>query len=122
MAGYAGKILVVDLTNKTITYNTLEEELISPYIGGRGINSKLVYDRLKQNIDPLGPENILVFGAGPLVGTMAPATGRYTVSSKSPLTGLFADSNSGGHFGPELKFAGIDHLIITGKSDTPVYL
>jgi aldehyde:ferredoxin oxidoreductase len=122
MAGYAGKIMVVDLTNKTIIYKPLEEELISTYIGGRGINSKLVYDGLKDKTDPLGPDNIIVFGAGPLVGTIAPAAGRYTVSSKSPLTGLFADSNSGGHFGPELKFAGIDHLIITGKSDTPVYL
>ncbi|MFA5904930.1 MAG: aldehyde ferredoxin oxidoreductase family protein [Desulfobacula sp.] len=122
MAGYAGKIMIVDLTNKAITHHPLDDGLISAYIGGRGINSKLVYDRLKQNTDPLGPENALIFGAGPLVGTIAPAAGRYTVSSKSPLTGLFADSNSGGHFGPELKFAGIDHLIITGKSETPVFL
>ncbi len=122
MTGYTGKIMLVDLTDKTITYKPMEEELISTYLGGRGINSKLVYDGLKENIDPLSPENVLVFGVGPLVGTIAPAAGRYTVSSKSPLTGLFADSNSGGHFGPELKFAGIDHLVITGKSDAPVYL
>ncbi len=122
MGGFSGKMLHVDLTKRTIDHSHTDFELVSKFIGGRGINSKLVYDGLMQNTDPLGPENILVFGAGPLVGTLAPAAGRYTVSSKSPLTGLFSDSNSGGHFGPELKFAGIDHLIITGRSDAPVYL
>ncbi|MBI4765011.1 MAG: aldehyde ferredoxin oxidoreductase family protein [Deltaproteobacteria bacterium] len=122
MGGYCGKILHADLTKKTIVFSLLDNDLISKFIGGRGINSKLVYEGLKPNTDPLGPENVLVFGAGPLVGTLAPAAGRYTVSAKSPLIGLFTDSNSGGHFGPELKFAGIDHVIITGRSDTPVYL
>lgn len=122
MGGYSGKMVHVDLTNKIIKFNSLDSDLILKFIGGRGINSKLVFDGLKQNVDPLGPENVLVFGAGPLVGTLSPAAGRYTVSSKSPLIELFTDSNSGGHFGPELKFAGIDHLIITGRSETPVYL
>ncbi|MBI9086047.1 MAG: aldehyde ferredoxin oxidoreductase family protein [Desulfobacterales bacterium] len=122
MAGYVGNIMHVDLTRQTVTCSPLPSAFIDGFIGGRGINSKLVHDGLGENIDPLGPENLLVFGVGPLVGTLAPGAGRYTVSSKSPLTGLFADANAGGHFGPELKFAGIDHLIITGKLAAPGYL
>ena len=122
MAGYVGTVLYVDLTRQAIIRRPLPAALVDGYLGGRGINSRLVYDALTPDLDPLGPGNPLVFGAGPLVGTPAPGAGRYTVSSKSPLTGLFADANAGGHFGPELKFAGFDHLVITGALATPGYL
>ncbi|MCG6912058.1 MAG: aldehyde ferredoxin oxidoreductase family protein [Deltaproteobacteria bacterium] len=122
MAGFSDKTMQVDLSKETIDYGEMDAELISKFVGGRGYNSKLVFDRLQPDTGPLDPANVIVFGAGPLVGTVAPAAGRYTVSSKSPLTGLFADSNSGGHFGPELKFAGFDHVVVTGRSATPVYL
>jgi aldehyde:ferredoxin oxidoreductase len=73
-------------------------------------------------MDPFHPDAPLIFGVGPLGGTQAPCSGRFTLTFKSPLTGIFADSNCGGHFGPELKMAGYDHVVVTGVSDFPVYL
>ncbi|MCK5095467.1 MAG: aldehyde ferredoxin oxidoreductase, partial [Spirochaetes bacterium] len=117
-----GKVLRVNLSKKEILTEPLTEELRYNFIGGRGINSKILYDETGPNTDPLGPENRLIIGAGPLTGTPVPTSGRYTVTAKSPLTGILGDGNAGGTFGAELKYAGYDHLIIRGRSEKPVYL
>ncbi len=120
--GWMGKVLRVNLSKKEILTEPLTEELRYNFIGGRGINSKILYDETGPNTDPLGPENRLIIGAGPLTGTPVPTSGRYTVTAKSPLTGILGDGNAGGTFGAELKYAGYDHLIIRGRSEKPVYL
>lgn len=120
--GWAGSILRVDLTRGRITKEPFNKELREKYIGGRNFNSKILFDEVPPGIDPLGPENRLIIGTGPLTGILGPATGRFTVTAKSPLTGIHGDSNAGGDFGPELKYAGYDHLVISGCSEEPVYL
>jgi len=121
MYGWAGTILRVDLSSGKIEKEPLSEELRHNYLGGRGINSRILYDEVKPGIDPLGPENRLIFGAGLLTGTLT-ASGRFTVTAKSPITNILGDGNAGGHFAPELKYAGYDHIVFTGKADKPVYL
>lgn len=116
------RILRVDLSKEKIVKEPLPEELTRTFLGGRGTNAKILYDELKPGTDPLGPENILVFGIGPANGTLAPASGRYNVSAKSPLTGFFGDANSGGHWAAELKYAGWGNLIFYGRAKKPVYL
>jgi len=116
------RILRLDLSKKKIVKAPLPEELARNFLGGRGTNAKILYGELKQGIDPLGPRNILVFGIGPANGTLAPASGRYNVSAKSPLTGFFGDANSGGHWAAELKYAGWGNLVFYGKADKPVYV
>ncbi|RJQ57672.1 MAG: aldehyde ferredoxin oxidoreductase [Desulfobacteraceae bacterium] len=120
--GWAGKILEVDLTDRKIEKKDLSEHLAHRYLGQAGINARLLYERTSAATHPYDPAAPLFFGVGPLGGTLAPCSGRFTVTFKSPLTGVFGDSNCGGHFGPELKMAGYDHVIITGKADRPVYL
>ncbi|HWR45690.1 aldehyde ferredoxin oxidoreductase family protein [Sporomusa sp.] len=120
--GYTGKLLRVDLTQKTHTVETIPEELIKKYIGGKGISARLLYDELPAACDPLGSDNLLVFANGPLTGTLAPASSRVTVSTKSPLTGGWLDSNCGGFWGPELKYAGYDVLMIKGRAAEPCVL
>ncbi len=122
--GFVGKILQVDLSGNKIWEEDTPEELIKNYIGGSGINARLFYNLVRSNpyIDPLSPENPLIFGFGPLVGTKFPSAVRYTVTSKSPLTGIFGDSNAGGYFGVRAKQAGYDHIIIRGRSEKPVAL
>jgi aldehyde:ferredoxin oxidoreductase len=96
--------------------------LLEDNIGGRGINAKLLYDEVEPGINPLDPNNKLILCAGPLAGTPAPSSGRCNVTTKSPLTGIFGDSNAGGHWVPELKYAGYDHIVVSGQSRKPVYL
>ncbi|MEE8419365.1 MAG: aldehyde ferredoxin oxidoreductase family protein [Dehalococcoidales bacterium] len=120
--GYMGKILFVDLSTGKITEEEPEESLYRDYIGGPGIGARILYDRMKGGVDPLGPDNIIGFVTGPLTGTPANTGARYTVVCKSPLTGSWADANSGGIFGPTLKFAGYDAVFCTGISPKPVYL
>ncbi|MBW1840048.1 MAG: aldehyde ferredoxin oxidoreductase, partial [Deltaproteobacteria bacterium] len=122
MYEWAGRILRIDLSSGKIAKEPLDKTLMENYIGGRGINSRILYDEVKPKIDGFAPENRLIFGTGPLSGTKAPSSGRCTVSAKSPLTGILGDSNFGGFFGPELKFAGYDQVVIQGKADKPVYL
>jgi aldehyde:ferredoxin oxidoreductase len=117
-----GQILRVDLSKGTAESEPLGEELRHKFIGGRGINSKILYDEVGPDTSPLSPENLLIFGTSPLSGTPAPATPRCTVSAKSPLTGILGDANFGGFFAPHLKFAGFDHVAIAGKSKGPVFL
>jgi aldehyde:ferredoxin oxidoreductase len=92
------------------------------YIGGRGLGVKILTDEVDPGIEPLSPENKLIFMTGPLTGTMAASPGRYEVVAKAPLTGTIGGANSGGHFGPELKFAGYDGIIFEGRAEKPVYL
>jgi len=120
--GYMGKILLVDLSIGTIKEEILEEKMCRDFIGGYGIGARILYSRQKGGIDPLGPENTLGLISGPLTGTLVPTGTRYTIVAKSPLTGGWGDANSGGDFGPYLKFAGFDAVFLTGISPKPVYL
>jgi len=122
MFGWTGTILRVNLSNGKITKEPSPENLRHQFIGGRGINSRLLFNEVKSGIDPLGPENKLFFGNSPLTGTGLVTSGRIHVTAKSPLTGILGDSNAGGHFGPELKWAGYDHIIIEGAAEKPVYI
>ncbi|MEE9610657.1 MAG: aldehyde ferredoxin oxidoreductase N-terminal domain-containing protein, partial [Desulfatiglandales bacterium] len=118
---YAGAILFVDLTEGKISREPTGSYSPS-FLGGRGIDDKLLYDHISPGVDPLGPGNVIAMGTGPLSGTCLPSSGRLDIMSKSPLTGLWGDSNMGGYFAPELKFAGYDNILITGESEKPVYL
>ena len=122
MFGWAGSILRVDLTTERVSKHSLPKELAVSFIGGRGLNSRIIYEEVAPKIDPLSPDNVVVIGAGPLCGTIAPSSGRVTVTFKSPQTGILGDANAGGHFAPELKFAGYDHIIIRGRAEKPVYI
>lgn len=122
MYGYNGKILRVNLSDKTVKNETLDVELAKKFIGGRGLGTKMLMDEVDPGIDALSPENKLIFITGPLTGTSTPTGGRYMVVTKSPLTGTVACSNSGGYWGAELKFAGYDAIIFEGKADSPIYL
>jgi len=122
MASKAGVVLRVDLGSGKIEREPLREDLRVNYVGGRGINSRLLYEEVGPEVDPLSSENRIIFGTGPFSGTAAPSIARFTVTTRSPLTGILGDANAGGRFGPALKKAGIDHIIVTGKSDEPVYI
>src|SRR3989304_8711219 len=122
LCGWMGKILRVDLSNGDINVEPLDEELRLKFIGGRGINSRLLYSETGPETDPFGPSNKIIIGTSPLTGTMVPTASRFTITAKSPLTGIFGDSNCGGAFAPAIKYAGYDFIIIQGISDKPVYL
>lgn len=117
-----GKILLADLSKGELKDEALDEKLCRDFIGGYGIGARYLFSRQKGGVDPLGPENTLGILTGPLTGTPALSGTRYTVMGKSPLTGTWGDANSGGDFGPFLKFAGYDGLFFTGISEKPVYL
>ncbi|HEA69061.1 MAG TPA: aldehyde ferredoxin oxidoreductase [Desulfobacterales bacterium] len=122
MYGYAGTILRVDLINAIVRKEPLSESLAENFIGGRGFVAKMLYDEISSGIGPYDPENMLIVAAGPLTGQFLPAGGKTHFGTKSPATGGYADSNMGGHFGPQLKYAGYDVLVITGKAERPSYL
>jgi aldehyde:ferredoxin oxidoreductase len=122
MFGYIGEILRVDLTRSRISTELLKEDDLKNYIGGSGLASRIIYNELDQFISPLSPDNILVFMTGPLTGTASPSCGRYCVCTKSPLTGLWAEAHAAGFWGPELKFAGYDGIVVEGVANQPVYL
>src|SRR5512137_1125339 len=122
MGGWRGKILRVNLTKGTSQTEALDPKLARAYVGGRGLGTKMLYDEIDPTVDPLSPRNALILATGPLTGTMASTGGRYTVITKSPLTGAIACSNSGGYWGAEFKMAGWDMVIFEGKSPKPVYL
>ena len=118
---YGGTILRVDLSTGKI-----EKQPTSTYaekwIGGRGINARILYTELEPGIDALSPENVLIFSVGPLTGSMFPGSGRVEVAAKSPVTGIRGMSNMGGYWGPELKYAGYDSIVIKGRAPEPVYI
>ncbi|MBD3189642.1 MAG: aldehyde:ferredoxin oxidoreductase [Candidatus Heimdallarchaeota archaeon] len=120
--GYGGRILRINLTNKSFKIEPLDKKWISSVIGGRAANTKRLYEELNFDCDPLGSENLLMFGVGPLTGSILPASAYFTVTAKSPLTGILGDSAAGGSFGPEMKLTGFDQIIITGKADKLLYL
>ncbi len=120
--GYVGKLLFVDLTEGSIREEELSEDLARNFVGGYGIGARVLYDMMPGGADPLGPDNVLGFVTGPLTGSGAVFSGRYTVVCKSPVSGTWNDANSGGFFGPELKKAGFDAVFFSGASEKPVYL
>ncbi len=122
MEEWTGTILRVDLTSREFAFEEIDPAMEKDYIGGRGVGTKIYCDEVDADIDPLSPDNKLVFMTGPLTGTGAPCSARYMVVTKSPLTGAIACSNSGGYFPAELRFAGIDGIIFEGQADEPVYL
>ena len=117
-----GQIAYIDLTKKDVMIVPIPLKIQQQYIGGRGINMYLLYNHLSQGTDPLSPDNVLLFGTGLLAGTAAPSSARFNVSAKSPLSGFIGDSNCGGFWAPELRFAGLEHLLIEGRASEPIYL
>ncbi|WP_291300843.1 aldehyde ferredoxin oxidoreductase N-terminal domain-containing protein [Desulfosporosinus sp. BICA1-9] len=130
MNGWMGRRLRVDLTENKTVIEKLSPEYLKKWIGGRGLNSEVLYSETWAGMDPFDPANPLCFGVGALVGSFAPLSGRTTVSARSPMTctsrgsdtHAHGDTNMGGHFGPAVKYAGYDQIIIKGKADKPVYL
>ena len=119
---WAGKILRVNLTAGTVKSEPLNMEWAQAYLGSRGLGTKYLVEEVDATVDPLSPENKIIWATGPLTGTMASTGGRYTVITKGPLTGAIACGNSGGYWGAEFKMAGWDMVIFEGKSEKPVYL
>jgi aldehyde:ferredoxin oxidoreductase len=119
---YNLKMLRVNLSNHTFKTEDLDEKLAVKFLGGRGLGTKILYDEGIAKVDPLSPENKMIFATGPLTGVNVPTGGRYMVITKSPLNNMIASSNSGGEWGARLKYAGYDALIVEGKSEHPVYL
>jgi aldehyde:ferredoxin oxidoreductase len=122
MFGWTGTILRVNLTKGKVSREATDVKLAHDYIGARGLGVRIISDEVDPKADALGPDNKLIFAPGPLTGTFAPSAGRFDVITKGPLNGVIAASNSGGSFGPELKYAGYDALIIEGKAAKPSYL
>ena len=122
MAGYTGKILEIDLATKINSIITVPDKDKERFIGGSGLSAHLFLERELHKVDPLSEKNELIIMTGPLTGTTLPGTGRFTVCAKSPLTNIWGEGNCGGNFGPELKFAGYDGIIVKGVSEKPVYL
>jgi aldehyde:ferredoxin oxidoreductase len=120
--GYWGRVLSVDLSAGTIQNESLPDQVYRQYVGGYGLGARLLYDRIPRGANPLGPENVLAFLPGLLTGSGAPFSGRFMVAAKSPKTGGWGDANAGGRFGPSLRGAGYDAVLIRGVADKPVYL
>ena len=120
--GYVGRLLYVDLTKHESKIKPLDEGYARLFIGGSGLACRIIYDLVNENTNPLSPENPLVFMTGPLTGTLAPSCAKYSICAKSPLTGIWGESCIGGFFGPRLKFAGFDGIVIVGRASRPTYL
>ncbi|MGD0915423.1 MAG: aldehyde ferredoxin oxidoreductase family protein [Thermodesulfobacteriota bacterium] len=120
--GHMGKLLFVDLTNRKTREEELTEEMARSYIGGYGLGARVLMERMKTGADPLGPDNILGIGTGPLTGSGVVSTSRFTTMGKSPLTGYWGDANCGGDMAAAIKAAGYDAIFFEGKADAPVYL
>ena len=122
IGGYMGRILIIDLSREKIHVEPLNMEYARKYIGGKGLAARYLLDYLKPGADPLSPDNVFIVMTCPTNGTLAPASGKYPVVTKSPLTGIWVDSHSGGPIGAELKYAGFDGLILLGKAKEPSYI
>ncbi len=120
--GYGGRILNIDLSNRISTVENFDESMAQKYLGGNGFAAKILYERLGVGLDSFSPENIVVFAVGPVTDTPVPSTSRAYVATKSPLNGLFFDSTFGGRFAITQKRTGFEAIVISGKSDSPVYL
>ncbi|MBI2304520.1 MAG: aldehyde ferredoxin oxidoreductase family protein [Chloroflexi bacterium] len=120
--GYTGKLLFVDLASRDVQIETPDEGFYRDYMGGYGLGVRILYDRQRGGVDALGPENVFGVIGGALNGMSAPMSSRWTVVCKSPLTGTWGDANSGGDFGPYMRYAGFDGIFFRGIPDQPVYL
>ena len=119
---YAGKILRVDLSTGKVEKKELDPAFAHKHIGGRGFASWYLYNEVPPEVSPFDPANRLIFTPGALFGTAVPAASRTTATSKSPVTGMFGDGHSSGHWGAVLKSAGYDMLLLQGAAEKPVYL
>lgn len=119
---YYEKLARINLTTGEITTESIDLDMAHKFIGGRGLGTKMLYDAGVATVDPLSPDNQLIYITGPMTGAAAPSTGRYMVVTKSPLTGMIACSNSGGVWGTKLKFAGYDALIVEGAAPEWCYI
>jgi len=117
-----GKILYIDLTNRSRREDSIDENILREYLGGCGLGARLLYDMTDSSTNPLGPENVVIFATGPLTGSGVYNSDRFDAVTKSPLTGIFAESSCGGYWGGKLKRSGYDALVISGESDTPLYV
>ena len=122
MFGWTGRTIIANLSSQSITESRTGSKQAREYLGGRGLGIKLMSELANPTVDPFSSDNILVFATGPLTGTTVPMSGHYSIITKSPLTYTIFDSNAGGHFAKSMKSAGIDALVITGRSEIPVYL
>lgn len=122
MYGWMGRLLRIDLTTQKITVETWPAEVRERFLGGRGLGTYIIHKEVGPAVNPLGPDNRLVFTVGPLTATKVPTSGRFSVSTKSPLTGTVFDSNSGGIWGTRFKKCGFDGLIIQGRAEQPSYI
>jgi len=122
MFGYMGKVARINLTNRGVVTEVPDEELLRKFIGGSGFGAAILYTSTDSETDPLSEDNVLIFMTGPLTGTPVISSDRFEVVTKSPLTGIYCESNCGGHWGEKLKRSGFDGLIIEGRSAVPVYL
>ncbi|MEM3060933.1 MAG: aldehyde ferredoxin oxidoreductase family protein, partial [Candidatus Bathyarchaeia archaeon] len=120
--GYMGKILRINLTGKKIKTQRLPSSFVKEYVGGKGFGTRLLYDELDKGVNPLSPENKLIFATGPATGTIVPTSAKVGLFFKSPLTGIYAESYSSGQIAPRIKWAGYDCIIIEGRSKNPVYI
>ncbi len=120
--GYTGKVFRVNLTDNKVSEEHLSGKLVEKHLGGRGFGAYFFNKEIKPGIDPLGQENKLIFSTGPLMGTGVPCAVKVNLTTKSPHTGIYLETMASGYFGPELKFAGCDVLIVEGRSEEPVYL
>jgi len=122
IAGYNGRVLEVELSAGDIKVRPLQAEDVLLYLGGRGLGTKLLYDRIDPTVDPLGPDNVIVIVTSPLIGSQAPTAARGHMVYKSPLTGYIGTSNSGGAWAYGFKATGYDALIIRGRAASPVFI
>ncbi len=120
--GYAGQTLRIDLSTGVVEKEPLKQEWVDDFIGGRGFTAKILYDENPPQVEPFDPENRFIIAMGPLSGLFLPASGKTHFCTKSPATGGYGDSNMGGHFGVNMKYAGYDVTILTGKAETPSYI
>ena len=122
MSGFMGKVLRVNLSDGSISEEGSPQEDARLFLGGNGLATKYLFDELSPGVDPLGPENKLIYMTGPLTGTISPSSGRFSAVAKSPQTGFWGSANSGGRFGLDIKRSGFDGIIIEGRASEPVYL
>jgi aldehyde:ferredoxin oxidoreductase len=116
-----GRILLVDLTTRQVSTRPTAD-YADAYLGGRAVDARLIYDLVGVDAEPLGPDNVMVFGTGPLTATLFPGSSRLDIMARSPVTGLLGNANVGGDWAAELKFAGYDHAVLSGRASSPVYL
>src|SRR5512137_664032 len=122
MNGWAGNVLDIDLASGAIKTYPLDEKMARLFLGGRGLGARMLWDEVGPGVDPLSPENVLIFTNGPLTATGYQTSNRFSVSTKSPLTGTILDANSGGFWGMQFKKAGYDVIIVRGRAEMPVWI